>query len=1145
MMIIIRLAIAFVIVYFAGVGIVGMIALALKQEELLPGKRFLIPITGYCVSQLLFWWGYVWFEHSWTAFAVAFGVPLFTNIVSTYLRRGKLRKKLILPFSTWSFPAKETLLLVISIGLLVMLSLWPYLLLGEGNYYHSGNLDIFHRLNGSLEYVKNQPLEKMHPTVAISYPLQYSSQAFWMLGLMLRNPMDGCMLQSALNLVLTMLGIYWLLRYVFRLSLAVSLGSGAGSVLANFYFNTYLAGHIGSMMYSSVTPYFLGICVLWIQHVHQATHLAAKNSLRQFMMPFVGLAHLHGLLGLPILFYIVTRYTYAGPINFLIIPLLVFGCHELILIPLNVRKKLAAFYRKPDAASLFKSFRMGKIVFTGVLVGGASTGFIMWMWNYFAFLRLISMYRTPIEPWLIALRREILMIFWGMFPSDLVGSRSLYPFFIKNRLLYTAAFMFSLLFCIITLYGVFVLFRKHSQFFGIFVMFWGAFLIMMKYFIMINYFLHKFYALNFFLVVIGFSTGIAALYQFRRIGKLLVTLSVLSFLIPNIYYNFWQQVNILNRAYHKVEDIAEMEARVANLSNVTIDNSNKLYSTIFSAILRYHGIDEIVVSEKAAYLLKIKNFQDVVDTTNTGAKEIWQNRSFSISTVPDSNIITIHSQYSPDQTPDGPVRWIPNDAINEETLNVIERHILQIPTEWLAQTYFDINRRHIRNAIEFVCQRNGLRFKRSPDNAKYFLRPVNEVKDLSYFVYHPANGEKSVWSDDCFKLIQLPWEGRKRQNKGMLNVIERYILQIPSEWLAQTYFDVGNRESIRDAIEFICQRNGLRFKRSPDNAKYFLRPRNKADRFEDVKDWSYSIYQPMIGEKVVWSSDYFKLIQLPWKDRKRQEEKRRQPLRVNPEFLITVEKRDDSADYLNMILAPGPSTGMTPFTLVVEDHFDGYEFGRYEIEGMSFLSIPASLLGHLTHPLSFSGMGLRGRSLMPLDSRILSIKLLYVEFSSENTLSEDALSILNRLRGNLRDIVSKETRKAGVYLGGGWYEYEEYAGEAFRWIGKQVALIVNEAQNQEIQLLLDIEPGYSSQGNLTLEVVNSEGHIVQTIHITGLRQQISLTLPLNSSQKQQIFWLKAHSQNLPIPDDARILNFRVFSIRLKPTGVQKQPSAAS
>jgi len=54
----IHLAVAFFIVSFAGSDLVGLIVLGLKQDELLPEKRFLITIPLLFITTP-FWWGYM------------------------------------------------------------------------------------------------------------------------------------------------------------------------------------------------------------------------------------------------------------------------------------------------------------------------------------------------------------------------------------------------------------------------------------------------------------------------------------------------------------------------------------------------------------------------------------------------------------------------------------------------------------------------------------------------------------------------------------------------------------------------------------------------------------------------------------------------------------------------------------------------------------------------------------------------------------------------------------------------------------------------------------------------------------------------------------------------------------------------------
>ncbi|MBI3281631.1 MAG: hypothetical protein HYZ57_17530 [Acidobacteria bacterium] len=114
---------------------------------------------------------------------------------------------------------------------------------------------------------------------------------------------------------------------------------------------------------------------------------------------------------------------------------------------------------------------------------------------------------------------------------------------------------------------------------------------------------------------------------------------------------------------------------------------------------------------------------------------------------------------------------------------------------------------------------------------------------------------------------------------------------------------------------------------------------------------------------------------------------------------------------------------------------------------------------------------------------------------------------------------------AGITLGGGWYPYEFYRGESFRWVNNDAEINLSIPKTGPISLYMNVQSGPGLNGKpLELQIL-ADGKLLQTARAHGAAT-IRLILPKGRIKLR----LHTQSENNAVPNDPRIMNFRVFKI---------------
>ncbi len=156
-------------------------------------------------------------------------------------------------------------------------------------------------------------------------------------------------------------------------------------------------------------------------------------------------------------------------------------------------------------------------------------------------------------------------------------------------------------------------------------------------------------------------------------------------------------------------------------------------------------------------------------------------------------------------------------------------------------------------------------------------------------------------------------------------------------------------------------------------------------------------------------------------------------------------------------------------------------------------------------------------------SALISLALLAACASNPNTPSASATKS-GPLAGKVPDIVDDTT---DLGLGKGWYLYETFGGQSFRWVNNNAQIFVKNPRTNLKDVALELEAGPSlGVKNFKLQILEN-GKPVQTIAVAG-HQRVVAVVPVRPGTSTT-FALHVNGGGKHI-SDPRILNFRVFSV---------------
>jgi hypothetical protein len=199
----------------------------------------------------------------------------------------------------------------------------------------------------------------------------------------------------------------------------------------------------------------------------------------------------------------------------------------------------------------------------------------------------------------------------------------------------------------------------------------------------------------------------------------------------------------------------------------------------------------------------------------------------------------------------------------------------------------------------------------------------------------------------------------------------------------------------------------------------------------------------------------------------------------------------------------------TEMTLLV----DGAEVGRWPVGLGDFkLSAPVEdQPGKRRVSVAFSES-----QLLPAgDGRMVGAQLKFLGF--EPVKSTDSVDVV---------------KGTNLQLGSGWGPIEVFHGQHFRWVENDAHILITPQKTGDLELSMEAEAGPGVGGQCLLKVLDAAGRQVAAVLVEG-KKAGKLFLPVETGKPNE-FKLHVDGGGRRIPNDPRILNFRVFQVAAEP-----------
>ena len=124
-------------------------------------------------------------------------------------------------------------------------------------------------------------------------------------------------------------------------------------------------------------------------------------------------------------------------------------------------------------------------------------------------------------------------------------------------------------------------------------------------------------------------------------------------------------------------------------------------------------------------------------------------------------------------------------------------------------------------------------------------------------------------------------------------------------------------------------------------------------------------------------------------------------------------------------------------------------------------------------------------------------------------------------------------RGSEIRLGSGWGVLETFHAETFRWVDNDAQILITPQKAGDLALSLVVEAGPGVGGKCLLKALDSTGRQVAAARVNG-RAPVKLFVPVEAGKTNE-FRLHVDGGGKKAPNDPRVLNFRVFEVKLEDT----------
>ena len=227
----------------------------------------------------------------------------------------------------------------------------------------------------------------------------------------------------------------------------------------------------------------------------------------------------------------------------------------------------------------------------------------------------------------------------------------------------------------------------------------------------------------------------------------------------------------------------------------------------------------------------------------------------------------------------------------------------------------------------------------------------------------------------------------------------------------------------------------------------------------------------------------------------------------------SVTLRQPSGTQILAVRGTVPQVGNPGFTTQVQLHLDEKEVGRKSVVpgGFQITAPVKSVPGNHRVTLAFS-------DLQPLpagDGRMVGAHIEFLGFDATPLAESDIL------------------KGSGVELGSGWGPVEKFSGETFRWVDNDAKIQITVEAAQTVAVIVTAESGPGlGVGSFLLKLMDSTGRQLGALPVRK-RGTVTFFVSVDPGKANE-FHLHVDGGGKRVPQDPRVLNFRVFELETKP-----------
>jgi hypothetical protein len=1116
--------------------------------------RLTLPVVGYATSNLVWWAGtFVLKLSTGTVISISAGIALAAVWLLARLRFSHRRLWPLLP-AKCDWPLVFVMLTVVGF------SAWPYMSVGMGNYFLVNETDYFvrvipsvlvhHQISPEILYAAAGSKTRMLRDL---FPLQLSSLTL-LQRLLGCTSTDAAALQAIIDLVFTAIGVYWLSRYVFRFRVSPAIAAGVFSVVSQFYYHTYLDGHLGSLMYVSVAPVLFGLCVLALCFDRYRTTVPVIAVLCLFMSS-----------AYPLVLY-------------LLFPSLMLAKARLLY--LGHRKAISALILRVAAVLHLPPRALSLLATIAVLVGALPTyGLVRSLF----YPNRVSLIFNGYQPMSMVFDRHVLQWFFGLRITQGFGYGFVEPGpnrFVDSYNVLSIVFIAALLVSVAIAGWQYTRITSGS-FLSAFLLTFPPISIAFAWFWPFSYLIYKFLYVHYFLIVVAVLAGAHALIRmrWRLLGwTLFVAVAIAAGI--NVFGTSRTAAVALNQV--REVDLADLNSlvwqlRAAGITRVSLGTSTGLSSSVISYGLHQAGLSadkaaaagQPVLTDQRSAITPVAE-ADIVMRSAKGKYVL-------------SNVPALVEAYGGSATTVEVRRGLPFVWINTsydynarqfaKYFDGVERFLKSVsPT---PVVFNDLSDGGYYALVQALLDRSGVPHSEDPRACSYFLRLNGRIANIAATLegrnsavvvrvdvesgkrkivpstYRDDGRQRIVWSNDLFEVVLIPLDYREVSApegldvRSLIDVIrkdnltvadgispfEHERLYLEDRLAAAGIRTVPSRKAATSVL--LCIPNAILERNSRNGRSILWRA---STSFSQTQGYDVVMLDRETADRVtedeaqdpVWSARR-PLRTLLWR------------IKDEPELVVKARQPDRE---LRLLFETGPSL-MESGIVIRALRADGLRTPMsFRVASPSqIIQIPVdhfALPGEGTVELTIESDLHLGKPLMPYDDRFLLYRLLGCELASKtDPLYSRSFERKLRIGAMDKDIV-ESVPSAVVALGTGWFQRELANGVPFRWMSDGADIVLERTNTNPKRLRIIGEVGPSAPSGKLSITTRINGVALTSQTVDGRAGRVMIDVDCNSSVAQRVFRngqnvvsLSTSGGGLTTPGDPRVLNFRVFQIRLE------------